>query len=68
MDVQFNLVNGSRESIRGEVKSLMTNFHACDGKYIAAPSNSIMPETPVENVWTLFDAIREFGNQRRTRA
>jgi len=64
IDVQFNLVNGNRESIRREVESLMENFHAWEGRYIASPSNTIMPETPVENVWTLFDAIREFGNQR----
>lgn len=63
IDVQFNLVNGNRESIRGEVASLMENFRARDGRYIASPSNSIMPETPVENVWSLFEAIREFGER-----
>jgi uroporphyrinogen decarboxylase len=66
IDVQFNLVNGNRESIREEVQSLMTNFRAFEGRYVASPSNSIMPETPVENVWTLFDAIREFGDEHRT--
>jgi len=63
IDVQFNLVTGTRESIREEVRSLMDNFNAHDGKYIAAPCNTIMPETPVENVWTLFEAIREFGTR-----
>jgi uroporphyrinogen decarboxylase len=62
IDVQFNIVNGNRESIRQEVKALMEHFHAGKGRYIASPSNSIMPETPVENVWALFEAIREFGN------
>ncbi len=61
IDVQFNLVRGGRESIRSEVRSLLADFHAHEGRYIASPSNSIMPETPVENVWTLFDAIRELG-------
>ena len=61
IDVQFNLVRGGRESIREEVRSLMADFHAHEGRYIAGPSNSIMPETPVANVWTLFDAIRELG-------
>ena len=60
IDVQFNLVNGTYDSIRSEVKSLIDNFYAFDGKYIASPSNSIMPETPVENVWTLFEAVAEF--------
>jgi uroporphyrinogen decarboxylase len=68
IDVQFNLVNGDRDSIRREVETLMVDFHAHEGRYIASPSNSIMPETPIENVWSLFEAIREFGNQRRTSA
>jgi uroporphyrinogen decarboxylase len=65
IDVQFNLVRGSAESIRREVQSLMTDFHAFEGKYVASPSNSIMPETPVENVRTLFNAVREFGELQR---
>jgi len=68
IDVQFNLVRGNRESIRREVEALMANFHAPEGRYIASPSNSIMPETPIENVWSLFEAIREFGNQHRRRS
>lgn len=63
IDVQFNLVNGNRESIRREVKSLIDDFHAFEGKYIASPANSIMPETPVDNVWSLFEAVKEFGTQ-----
>ncbi len=39
----------------------MDDFHAHDGKYIASPSNSIMPETPIDNVRHLFEAICEFG-------
>jgi hypothetical protein len=61
IDVQFNLVQGDAESIRAEVKSLMDGFRAHEGRFIAAPSNSIMPETPPENVWALFEAIRELG-------
>ena len=62
IDVQFNLIHGTRESIREEVRTLMDDFHAHDGKYIASPSNSIMPETPIDNVRYLFEAIREFGD------
>ena len=67
IDVQFNLVRGDRRSIRQEVLSLMNNFYAHDGRYIASPANTIMPETPVENVWTLFEAIREFGGRENCR-
>jgi len=61
IDVQYNLISGTRESIRDEVRELLAMFRACEGKYIACPCNTIMPETPVENVWALFEAIREYG-------
>jgi len=62
IDVQFNLVSGTRDTIRHEVKALLEVFHASEGKFMISPSNTIMPETPVDNVWTLFEAIREYGN------
>ena len=61
VDVQFNLINGTTASIREEVSSLMKMFKVFDGRYICMPSNTIMPETPVENVWTLFGAMKEFS-------
>lgn len=63
IDVQFNLIQGDRDSIREEVRGLVEGFGADRGKYILAPSNTIMPETPVENVWALFRAFEEFGNR-----
>ena len=62
IDVQFNLVSGTSDTIRHEVKSLLEVFHASEGKFMISPSNTIMPETPVDNVWTLFEAIREYGS------
>lgn len=61
IDVQYDLVKGTRESVHDEVKGLMEMFHADEGKYMFSPCNSIMPETPVENVWSLFEAIRTLG-------
>ena len=63
IDVQFNLVMGNRDSIREEVQTLINHFHAFEGRYIASPGNSIMPETPVENVRSLFEAIRQIGKK-----
>lgn len=64
IDVQHNLVHGDRASIRAEVAVLMRIFSAEKGRYMICPSNTIMPETPVENVWHLFEAIREYGDFR----
>lgn len=62
IDVQYNIINGNRDTICDEVYSLMKNFRAEQGKYMCCPSNSIMPETPVQNARYLFEAIREFGS------
>jgi len=61
IDVQYNLIQGNPESIVEEVRCLMENFRAKEGRYMISPSNTIMPETPVANVWTLFEAIRTYG-------
>jgi len=61
VDCQYNLVHKTRESAQDEVCFLLDTFRAREGKYMISPCTSIMPETPVENVWTLFEAIREYG-------
>ena len=62
IDIQFNLIKGIPESIREEVRSLIKMFNAFEGRYICSPSNTIMPETPVENVQALFKAMKELSN------
>ncbi len=57
LDVQSNLVLGTPETIRQEVVKLTEMFQPHKGRFIYAPSNSIMPETPPENVAALFEAI-----------
>jgi uroporphyrinogen decarboxylase len=61
IDAEHNLVNGTRASIREEVRTRMRGFHANEGRFIASPASAIRAGTPVENVQTLFEAIREFG-------
>ena len=43
------------------VRDLYSIFSPFEGGYIFSPDNSIMPDTPVENVRELFRAVREFG-------
>jgi len=61
IDVQYNLINGTPDLVIGEARKIMKMFHACEGKYMFSPCNTIMPETPVENIWILFKAIRSLG-------
>ena len=63
LDVQTNLTKGTPETIWREVENLTEWFRPSQGRFIFAPSNSIMPETPVENVSALFAAIDHYRRQ-----
>lgn len=57
LDVQSNLTHGTPETVAREVEDITKLFDPSKGKFIYAPSNSIMPETPTENVRAMFDTI-----------
>ncbi len=57
LDVQSNLTQGTPETVAREVEDITKLFEPSKGKFIYTPSNSIMPETPTENVRAMFDAI-----------
>ena len=59
MDIQTVLSRGTTTQVRDEVKRL------CDvlgpgGGFILAPTNNVMPETPVENVIALYETARAY--------
>ena len=59
MDIQTVLSQGTTTQVRDEVKRL------CDalgpgGGFILAPTNNVMPETPVENVVALYETYRTY--------
>jgi uroporphyrinogen decarboxylase len=56
IDVQDLLPNGTPEMIHNEVRRRM-EILGKDGGYIVAPAHNIQPDTPVENVSALFDAV-----------
>ncbi|MCK5669920.1 hypothetical protein KAI10_00920, partial [Candidatus Bathyarchaeota archaeon] len=60
LDIQTVLSRGTPDQVRAEVERL------CDilgpgGGFILAPTNNIMPETPVENILALYGTSRETG-------
>ncbi len=63
MDIQTVLSQGSAGEVRDEVKRL------CDvlgpgGGFILAPTNNIMPETPIENILALYETAHDAGRYR----
>ena len=60
IDVQGTMVHGSSEEIRKEISRLVELFGRFNGGYICSTSHSLMPETPLDNIITMFRTIREF--------
>ena len=56
--VQDLMPNGSPGKIKEEVKRL-TDVLGKDGGYIVAPAHNIQDDTPVENIFALFEAVNE---------
>ena len=55
VDTQELLPNGSADAVRRETTRLLEGMTA-DGGYILAASHTIPPETPLENIFALYEA------------
>ena len=61
IDVQYFIVNNTPAQVEKGIQRLIEIFDSPDGGFIIAPANSIMPETPLENVQAMFRAMRAYG-------
>ena len=59
-DVQRLLPRGSVEDVRQGVLNVMKNF-AMGGGYIFSPSHYILADVPIQNIFAMLEAQREFG-------
>ena len=59
-DVQNLLPRGQVEDIRNGVLEVMKNL-ATGGGYIFSPSHYILADVPVQNIYTMLEAQRDFG-------
>jgi uroporphyrinogen decarboxylase len=60
LDVQTVLTRGTPEQVRAEVVRLCQVLGR-GGGFILAPTNNVMPETPIENILALYETAREVG-------
>jgi uroporphyrinogen decarboxylase len=66
IDSHHVLIEGTPETVRAKTREVL-NIMAPGGGYVAGASHdSILEETPVENVLAMFDTIREHGRYSRT--
>ncbi|HOW72031.1 MAG TPA: uroporphyrinogen decarboxylase family protein [Phycisphaerae bacterium] len=61
IDSHHVLINGHPESVRARTREVLTIMKPGGGYVAGASHDSILEQTPVENVLAMFDAIREFG-------
>jgi uroporphyrinogen decarboxylase len=60
LDIQTILSSGTPDQVRAEVNRLCKVIGR-GGGFILAPTNNIMPETPLENILALYDATNPVG-------
>jgi uroporphyrinogen-III decarboxylase len=63
-DVQRLLPRGQVEDVRQGVLQVMKNL-AVGGGYIFSPSHYILADVPVQNIYTMLEAQRDFGTYGR---
>lgn len=62
VDNQQTLPFGTPDDIRAEVKHLITTLASDQTGFIMAPCHNLQPNTPVENIITMYEAAREYGS------
>ncbi len=61
IDTQHVLIEGHPDLVRAKTREVLEIMKP-GGGYIASPSHDyLLPETPVENVLVMYEAIREYG-------
>ncbi|MHC4574597.1 MAG: uroporphyrinogen decarboxylase family protein [Planctomycetota bacterium] len=61
IDSHHVLIDGTPESVREKTREVLDIMMPGGGYVAGASHDTILEETPVENVVAMFDAIREFG-------
>ena len=65
IDVQGLLPTAEPEDVAAEIRRLIDLLDGPQGGYLMAPTNSIMPDTPMENIETMYRTAREYGREKR---
>lgn len=68
IDVQALLPHASRDEVIEEIKRVIDILDGPQGGFIAAPTNSIMPDTPFESIAAMCQTMRDYGRSKRRAA
>jgi uroporphyrinogen decarboxylase len=61
IDSQHVLIEGDPATVRAKTREVLQIMKPGGGYVAGASHDTILEETPLENVLAMFDAIREFG-------
>ena len=61
IDSHHVLINGTPDSVRAATREVLGIMKPGGGYIAGASHDTILEETPIENVLAMFDAIQEFG-------
>ncbi len=64
IDSQHVLIEGSVDLVRAETREVLDIMMPGGGYIAGASHDTILEETPVENVVAMFDTVREYGVYR----
>jgi uroporphyrinogen decarboxylase len=67
IDVQSMLPTAKPEAVADEIQRLIDVLDGPQGGYLMAPTNSIMPDTPLENIEAMFRTAEKYGRKKRQR-
>ena len=56
------LRSGTAEQVRQEVKRILATGITEGGRFILREANNLAPHTPLENLWAMYQAGKEFGS------
>jgi uroporphyrinogen-III decarboxylase len=62
IDTQKTLPFGTPEKVKEEVKNRLTIFSK-EGGYVFNTIHNIQAKTPVENILSMFEAVKQFNNK-----
>jgi len=65
IDVQALLPVAEPEEVENEIRRLIDLLDGPHGGYVMAPTNSIMPETPLENIEAMVRTAGEYSHRKR---
>jgi uroporphyrinogen-III decarboxylase len=61
IDSQSVLIEGTPDLVRTKTREIVELLKPGGGYIASASHDYVLPETPIENVLAMFDAIREYG-------